>query len=230
MLSGGIDSVSALYRLLKDTTDDIWAHHVLLEHQPNRNKEEELATQEVTRWLSTNVRRFTFTQNTFTYPVELRIRPSDMFIVGFVAASIAVSFSLKYGVKFSHITTGHTASDFVKKASNIRVDGMRATIEQQFFYQEKNLTSIELPKDYEKNLDIIKDIPDTSWYPNRERFKKEVIEYIPAELLGLCWSCHTPTEFLQPCGVCDTCVEVDEIGITGVSEGLIQKYGTNQSP
>lgn len=222
MISGGADSISALYRLLKDTHHDIWAHHILIDHQPNRMKEEEIATAESVKWLTKNVRRFSFTKNMFTYPMELRVYPSDMYVVGFVAASMAVSFTLKYGTVFSHIVAGHTKSDFEKKPAIIRAEGQRALIEQMFKQQELNLRHVGLPKEYQSKLKLLQTIPKTDWYPNAEFYKTEVVGFLPEQLLGLCWSCLKPTNFMEPCGYCSTCVELEKLNITGIGQTLIK--------
>lgn len=221
MLSGGADSVYMLYKLLKETRHDIWAHHILIEHKPNRLQEEEIATAETVAWLTKNVRRFSFTKNQFTYPMELRVYPSDVFLVGFVGASMAVSFTLEYGTVFSKIAVGLNATDLEKEESIIRSDGLRKIMTQMFEQQIRNLKHVGLPNEYRSKLTLLETTPEL-WYPIVNESKTEIINSLPKELVELCWSCQKPRSFMEPCGYCLTCVELEKLKIFNIGQTLIK--------
>ena len=68
MLSGGVDSTYALYQVLKETDDVVFAHHINFLNREKRYNPELQASLDVVKYLSDTVRDFDFSFSTFQFP------------------------------------------------------------------------------------------------------------------------------------------------------------------
>lgn len=69
MFSGGLDSTTALYKLLKDTDYNIYAHHTILKDSTERWKDELHACKNIVKYLQT-IRNFNYSESTFHLPLN----------------------------------------------------------------------------------------------------------------------------------------------------------------
>lgn len=73
MYSGGLDSTTSLYKLLKNTSHNIYVHHVILKDNSDRWKSELNVTREIVNYLKVNIRNFDYTEST----IDLRLQSID---------------------------------------------------------------------------------------------------------------------------------------------------------
>lgn len=72
MFSGGLDSTTALYKLLKETNHNIYAHHIILKDKSDRWKYELKASRDIIKYLK-NIRPFDYSEST----VDLKLNSKD---------------------------------------------------------------------------------------------------------------------------------------------------------
>lgn len=90
MFSGGLDSTVALVKLLKETDDNIHAHHINLYNQEGRAEAEKIAVSKIIPYCQ-KIRPFKFTTTTQDY-TEI-FTPYDTHITRFTAAQICRGYS-----------------------------------------------------------------------------------------------------------------------------------------
>ena len=73
MFSGGLDSTTALCKLLKETKHNIYVHHIILKDNSNRWKDELTATHIIIKYLN-KIRPFEYSEST----VDLRLNSIDI--------------------------------------------------------------------------------------------------------------------------------------------------------
>ena len=72
MFSGGLDSTTALYKLLKETKHKIYAHHIILKDKTNRWKYELNASRNIIKYLK-NIRSLDYTEST----IDIQLNSKD---------------------------------------------------------------------------------------------------------------------------------------------------------
>ena len=73
MFSGGLDSTTALYKLLKETNHNIYVHHIILKDNSNRWNDELTATNNIISYLK-KIRSFDYSEST----VDLKLNALDL--------------------------------------------------------------------------------------------------------------------------------------------------------
>lgn len=73
MFSGGLDSTTSLYKLLKETTHNIYVHHIILKDNSDRWKTELHSTNNILNYLR-NIRNFDYSEST----VDLNLNAIDI--------------------------------------------------------------------------------------------------------------------------------------------------------
>ena len=91
MFSGGIDSTYALHKLLTDTDDEIYAHHVHLVNYEGRHVIEARRCREIVAYCRRTIRPFHYTESTIDHR-GFRFFGIDMISVGFEAGLVAHSY------------------------------------------------------------------------------------------------------------------------------------------
>lgn len=103
MWSGGLDSTTALYKLLRETDDEVEAHFIEYRNIQGRSLAELEAVTECHNRLRA-VRPFTFTQSIQDYS-QVRFTPPDLLVIRFTAAMLCRCRD------FDFVATGRCADD-----------------------------------------------------------------------------------------------------------------------
>lgn len=193
MLSGGVDSTGALYRLLKETDNYIIAHHIDFVNRENRAGVERVVCDRVVKWLQENVRSFDYTQSSWVWPfphIGWDVI-NTMYFGGLLAKSfVGPDREVSLGI-------GDTKDDFGAyqwKSPLAQAIGLIAALEDP--RKPRQFTPV-----------IVQPIIDLT--------KKEIVEMIPPELFELTWSCRKPIiegSTTRTCGECSACNDLKAIG------------------
>lgn len=185
MLSGGLDSVGALYALLTNSEYKdfhIHVHHISIINNENRHIAESNAVTNIIKWFTANnYKPFEYSKSVIGIPAFNHSALWDTDITSFVAGFISNS---SYNVH--HIAFGVTKDDFVSLLKSKR----SADIYDAF-------------------------IPFASKiFPLQLLTKQNVYDMMPKELTNLSWSCRTPIldeNVFKKCGKCSTCMAIKQL-------------------
>ncbi|MDF1750708.1 MAG: methyltransferase domain-containing protein [Alphaproteobacteria bacterium] len=188
MFSGGVDSVYTLYRLLKESDDEIIAHHIHFINREGRHKAEDIACRQIVQHLKTMVRPFIYTESSIDRRRFQAFGMDDM-AVAFEVGVIANSFLIDRGHMIDRWTTGTCLEE-----------------ELEYYGQEEV-----------ERFEHILNTAAASCYPSpAPRFfqlkiipKRDQIAYMGETLTRLCWTCRKPVwkddGTAEECGQCKTC-------------------------
>jgi hypothetical protein len=203
--SGGIDSTSCLWQLLRDGKD-VLAHHVVLKSPEGRWEAEGQAIEAQREWFRAQGYTFVYHQTGYDYGTVLRYT-RDINITAFAAGQViaeadrdAGSEGMTEGFSAGHVLIGYpSVTQAVVSAS--ADDHRRQQTGPDIQGKRKQLTELVAGRSLE-------------WLtPNILKPKAEVMREMPADLLSLCWYCRRPTKkggVLTRCEKCRTCKEVME--------------------
>ena len=207
MLSGGVDSVALLKRLLEETDEDIYAHHFHLKNHEDYNfrKEEAKAVRKIVPYMKKTFRDFHYTESSIDVRQIMNLISHDEKDLRFVCVPDQVYYSFLGGLlakltKSDKLYTGICKEDF----KGIHYGGLEE-------YSEKN-----------KKEFLRKPIQDGASYPhkilnNDTRFKnplskRQAIEYVGEELMKMVWYCRFPVKEnnkFMSCNECRSCKDVN---------------------
>jgi len=189
MLSGGVDSVYGLAKLLRESDDVVLAHHIHLINQEGRHKLEATACKQVVEYCKKNYRDFTYTESLIDRR-KFKAFGMDVFTAAFEAGIVVQSFHADTGSLVDRWTVGTCAED---------LDG----------FDEKDTDAHRTPqmtKAIEANCHPLKP-PYFFNLPLRPKW--ELVEYMGPELSKMCWYCRRPVFHengsASTCGECHTC-------------------------
>lgn len=187
MLSGGIDSVYALYTHLTTTDAPIRTHHVHLRNWEGRDRAEAAAVQRVLGWARRNGYgdRITHTQSTTDFG-DIRYLVRDHHTWGFWAGVILAN----------PVNAGIT-----KVIRTFHADSVREGVDSPARKRADDA--------WQRPIEFIAQRPIELVHPMIHMTKAEVVRALPAELRALCWWCRRPRRGQQPCHECHTCRQVD---------------------
>ena len=185
MLSGGLDSLGCLYKIL--TSDEyrgckIHVHHLHLKNIENRAVAESIAVKNILTYFKD--KDLTYTESMHVYPVINNHFIYDIDICAFIAGTIC-----QCDPDIQYIAMGLTLLDESQEFKNR-------------FLRYLDILKATLPKD------------QILIYPVMYMTKKQVYDSLPADLRVLAWSCRTPSYINNnpiPCGQCKTCRSLDEL-------------------
>lgn len=187
MWSGGIDSTFTLAWLLKDTKDDVHAHHVVIQNSDGRYEVEVEIIKRIIPKLR-KIRNFGFTFSKVEHG-NLKVLPWDMQVVGFEAGVISRNLRIGYNKPFTRWTIGTHKSE--------------GHWETRFEKIEACTAAVTWPYD-----------PPKFWLPKILPTKAEEIKYLhDLDILKLSWYCRYPVvkdDGWYRCNECKTCKEVAE--------------------
>lgn len=189
MLSGGIDSVYALWDTLARTDHVVLAHHIHFRNAQERSVPEARACREIVKWLRRNCRQFDYRESTADRH-ELSFFGYDMIAVGFEAGLAAHSFRLTHNRKVDHWRVGSCLDE---PGWHARWPHVLACCEATSFPHS--------PPAYA-------DVPVIS--------KEEQLREMPRELALLTWGCRNPVwreSMPFPCGRCHACGRRKRLGL-----------------
>ena len=188
MFSGGIDSVYTLTKLLRESSDDIIAHHIHFLNQENRHRAEAAACRNIVDHLQQTEREFIYTESAIDRR-RFRVFGSDDMAVAFEVGIVSQSHLFDRGYIIDRWTAGICLEEELDEFGAEDVEKMEHLL---------NCTS-------------------ASSYPNESpRFfqlaiipKKDQMEYMGQQLVDLCWTCRAPVwqddGAPRECGRCKTC-------------------------
>ena len=195
MLSGGVDSVYALAKVLKESDDVVLAHHMHLINREGRHKAEALACKKIVEYCKANYRDFFYTESIIDRS-RFKAFGMDIITAAFEAGIVVQSYHADTGSLVDRWTCGINAEDF---------DGWRAE-DTHLHRRPAMLKAIEANCHPHKpprffNLPL--------------RPKAELLRYMGPELTSLCWTCRRPVvqkdgSYLE-CGECPTCEIMNSI-------------------
>ena len=199
MLSGGFDSTAGLVKLLTETKEDVWCHHVVLKNHERRNEAETQAVNSIVKYCRDNYRPFKFSTSEFSYH-DTYFPGWDVLTIGYIATIAAtalqnrvleawgdyVDVEVVFGINKDDV-------DFIAH----RKEKMESVFKSAFLDYE----TLGIPE-------------PTISYIVSDMTKRDIVEYIPEDLRKLVWSCRTPqkvdTDFVE-CGNCVSCKMLKEV-------------------
>ncbi|MEM7424766.1 MAG: toxin-activating lysine-acyltransferase [Pseudomonadota bacterium] len=181
MLSGGIDSVYTLWKVLQETDDKVLVHHINLVNPERRHVVEAERCRAIVQYLQETVRPFAYSESTIDHR-QFEFFGFDMITVAFEAGLVAVSHLLKNDEKVDRWMVGSCSEEPVWSERSSRTS---AACEANTFPHPP---------------------PEYDWLPIVS--KQEEINALPDELVAMTWGCRRPQltdAGYVPCGTCATC-------------------------
>lgn len=181
MLSGGLDSVYTLWKLLSETDDVVLAHHINFVNFERRYVVEAERCRKIVAYLREQVRDFQYTETTLDRRSQF-FAGYDSMACGYEAGLAASSFLLKHNKVVDRWTVGTCTEE--------------GGWSSRWHYVEDCVKASAYPM----RAPAFFSLPVVT--------KQEEIDAVPAELLRLTWACRRPIltdAGYKPCGVCQTC-------------------------
>ena len=183
MLSGGIDSAYARHKLLRETDDEVIAHHIHLITDHGRHIPEAEACKKIVSFCSTKVRPMMYTESSIDHR-RFVVQGFDLIAAGFEAGMVASSFRVVHGSKKS-------------------IDRWIAGISADDTITERRLNHARLTARYNT---VVGASPKLFLFPRLD--VRDQIRSMPMELFEATWSCRFPKNLPYhpaPCGTCSSC-------------------------
>ena len=230
MLSGGIDSVSILKRILLETDESLYVHHIHLKNNEGmefpRYKKEAEAVRKIVPYMKKTFRNFNYTESTIEvkqinqlkpdyyeeedFPlIDLQFVPDQIYyhFMGGLLAKVSISDKIYIGTCVEDYDTQTHWSQ-----------------ELQDLYSNPNKSDLLGLKNRQK---WTRGIAEGSAWPHEITYhrphdnssKKQSIEYLGEELMNMVWYCREPMEKngeYVVCHECKSCKDVD----TALSEKI----------
>jgi 7-cyano-7-deazaguanine synthase in queuosine biosynthesis len=188
MFSGGVDSTYLLVKLLKETTDDVLAHHVHLFNMEGRAEVEAERCRAMAAWLRQNVRPFSYSETALDHR-GLRWFGSDVMASAFEAGLVANSYRMATGRHLDRFVHGF-CTDEAEQRDMIGRGVAHACCAANCFPH-----------------------PAPEFWRAPAVSKVEELAYLPTEIRALAWTCRRPgrsgAAFVE-CGQCRTCTTMTQ--------------------
>lgn len=182
MFSSGIDSAYTLVKLLRETDDDIYAHHVHMVNVEGRHEVEARRSRAIVEHCTRNVRKLNYSETTIDHR-NMRWFGFDIMAVGFEAGIVAHSFHRARGRPMDRWTIGTCLEEGHDEERFAHVLAACAA----------NCYPTRPPPFF-----LLPLVP-----------KAEEIAYLPEAVADLCWTCRRPVREgggePRECGTCKTC-------------------------
>src|SRR5512134_4124876 len=168
MLSGGIDSTAMLVKLLTASADELRVHHIRMVNREGRDRAESRAVEAIVAYCRAHYRPFRYCESGLNFSA-LEAIPIDYVSIAFVACQVAIDTP-----GCNRVAVGALATD--TDIANRSARQKRVFEEMYACYRARKLGE-----------------PRVEWiYPVHHLPKAELVAMLPAELLGLTWSCRRP--------------------------------------
>jgi len=194
MLSGGIDSVYVLQRLLRESDDEIIAHHIHFVNREGRHKAEAMACKRIVAHFRQAYRTFHYTESTIDRRRFESFGMDDM-CTGFEVGIVSNSFQLTRGHPIDRWTSGTCLEEELEYYGGTEIE--------RFEHVLNAAAASSYPSPAPRCFQL-KIIP-----------KREQLDYMGNKVVDLCWTCRTPVwgEDGTPseCGTCKTCTLMAKI-------------------
>ncbi len=191
MLSGGLDSISALYKIAVLDRDnyrnyDIHCHHVNIVNVENRATAERTAVHNVLQWFDDNSDlKIGYSESTMVYPVYNSEILMDTDVTKFTAGYIVSAT----GGNIHYVVYGTNSTDYLDD-----------TLSSRKFRGDQIYKTFVPGESYGEHL-----------YPIKHMSKYEAANLLPDDLKKLSWSCRRPVyenNIPSKCGKCKTCKQL----------------------
>lgn len=196
-LSGGIDSVYVLAKLLRESEDIVIAHHIHMINREGRHRIEGKRCEEIVSYCKTNYRDFYYTEST------LDRRRFQAFGLDVITVAQEIGPVCKSYIQGSSLPVDRWILGFCEEERRNRIDDQNAAIRKQHILNAASASCYPLDAPKYDNLPIIS--------------KRDEIAYLGPELTALCWTCREPVydhpddDEPSECGICKTCLLMAEI-------------------
>ena len=222
MLSGGIDSISILKRILLETDESLFVHHIHIKNyegiQYPRYKKEAEAVRKIVAYKKKNFRNFNYTESTVDVRQIYELKPDYYTEKDFPLADLQFAPDQLYFYFIAGLLVKMTRSDKIYIGTCIE-DYPHDDHPERFLAPHLSLNIQELYGLGDRQLRAAKIAEETS-YPNKadihrphdDNLKKQNIEYIGEELMNMAWYCREPMEEngeYVVCHLCKSCRHVD---------------------
>ena len=194
MLSGGADSAAALVKLLTETDELVFAHHIINRDResPTRFVAEHLASQRIAQYCLEHYRKFTYSHSAWDF--QLPYFGWNLTLAAFVGARVVRSFP---GAGIDKFALGVIDEPRTLGQWDERVREFTATFEAALITAK------------------LKTIPEIV-FPVGHMTKRDVIQFLPRDLLEMVSFCRNPLpqgqDRFAPCGKCISCETRKEAG------------------
>lgn len=181
MLSGGIDSLYTLVKLLKETDDQILVHHIHMINDETRHLIEAESARKIVDWCKRNYREFSYSESGIDHR-GFNFAGFDMVTVGFEAGIVIHSYQLAKKAPVHRWMAGICAEEKPVEGRKPHVEASCAA--NCFPYQAPPLEVLPVVS------------------------KAAEIGYIPDELIELASICRYPVKTkdgYEECGRCTAC-------------------------
>lgn len=194
MLSGGVDSVYVLHRLLRESDDEVIAHHIHFVNREGRHKAEDMACKRIVAHLRKTVRPFHYTESTIDRRRFNAFGMDDM-CTGFEVGIISNSFLMTRGYPVDRWTSGTCLEEELEYYGSTELERFEHVLNAAAASSYPN----PAPRYFQ-----LKIIP-----------KRDQLDYMGKTLVDLCWTCRTPVwgdnGIPTECGTCKTCTLMGRI-------------------
>jgi 7-cyano-7-deazaguanine synthase in queuosine biosynthesis len=189
MLSGGVDSVYVLKKLLQETTDDVVALHLRMANAEKRWVPETRAARAAAEWCQANCRAFRYVEVTLDRR-QLSDAGLDTLSAGFHAGLLDRAEIDAGRRRIDRYTMGYCLEEREELSEDGNLDGRierLRTVRALVSGPDAHMAYFELP--------LVR--------------KADEMLYLGAALSNICWACRTPLhdggERYHECGTCPPC-------------------------
>lgn len=188
MFSSGVDSTYTLVKLLQETDDDIYAHHINMVNMEARHEVERERSRAIITWCNANIRKVKYSESTIDHR-GLKWFGFDIMAVGFEAGVLAHSFQIARKRRLDRWTIGTCLEE---------------GHDDKRFAHVLNCCAANCYPHAAPEFFLLPLIP-----------KAEEMAYLPRPVLELCWTCRRPVPkadgSVGECGTCKTCLIMNGI-------------------
>ena len=226
MLSGGVDSVSLLKRILLETDELIYAHHVHIKNNEGmefeRYKKESEAVRKIVPYMKKTFRNFNYTESTINIKQIMDLLPNyyeeeDFPLIPLTFVLDSLFWGLMSGI-ISRITNSNKiyVGTCLEDNIGIRFPGYDefSTENQHKFIRSPALSAASYPHEIPSLVRAPTHLPwDEDTTDDNALTKRQSIEYIGEELMNMVWYCRSPIEKdgeFVVCHECKSCRHVDD--------------------
>ena len=216
MLSGGIDSVAVLKKVLEETDEKIYAHHIHIKNHEGINnirryKAEALALRKIIPYMKKNFRDFHYSESTIDTRQICNLRKGvfDEEDEDLVRRTFQIKDATHYYM-IGGILANVTNSSFVYTGD----------MHPPIYYVKESPYRNHL--NFFEGMKYFNAIFDGSVYPHKgevkrlfwDRYcKKENVEYLGPELMKMAWYCRNPIERNGKIFSCNSELGLDHIAV-----------------
>ena len=185
--SGGVDSTGALYKILKEHPDEVFAHHIHFKNKENRWGAEKESVDKMIPWLKKNVRDFEYSESTIE--IDLRIFGWDVMTAMYIGGIVTQDKKCNKLVVGAPENVSPQTPPSVWRVAIGQILAMCAGLRAPHISQS-------LP---------------AFWHPLNYYTKKEIWSLLPDFLKENIWGCRTPKQSEGKWVECEDCITCNSL-------------------